>query len=303
MWVYLVFPTMSYSVEFKDIANKYADAVVFVKTDKGSGTGFFINEFGSLVTCYHVIDGAKEIRVKWKGELRRAQVIFIEKEIDQVILNIFEKNTPYIDIRPNDQVPMTEVEKLDSIMVMGYPLGMETMNINKGEISAIYQDEKLKYIYQSDVVINPGNSGGPAFDHEGMVIGVVTAKIDQTKLPNVSGMNFIYSIQILLSKYPLLFQSNFLHAEQFQDAVFCKIPYADAYVRGIIEIPLKISRYAHGCTIDSEFDFIHIHVLTIYDLIYFCDTAECYKREIVHLKDSMRNAHNHLNAMRQRVMS
>lgn len=197
----------------KDIEKEYSKAVVYVETedangDKGSGSGFFINEYGSILTCHHVIEDAKKINVKWEGKNIAAYPLFVLENQDQAIIQIYQKNTPYVKI----QLPLN-VERLDTVMVMGHPLGVEELNVNVGKISAIYEEglaeNKWLRIYQSDVVINPGNSGGPAFDEDGNVIGVATAKIDPEKYPGVTGMNFINWISEIVKEHPMLFQEHF----------------------------------------------------------------------------------------------
>ncbi|KAL5995289.1 Protease Do-like 2, chloroplastic [Asimina triloba] len=65
----------------------------------------------------------------------------------------------------------------DSVTVVGYPLGGETISVTKGVVSRI---EITSYSLggtdllgiQIDAAINPGNSGGPAFNDQGECIGV-----------------------------------------------------------------------------------------------------------------------------------
>jgi S1-C subfamily serine protease len=65
----------------------------------------------------------------------------------------------------------------DSVTVVGYPLGGDTISVTKGVVSRI---EVTSYAHgssdllgiQIDAAINPGNSGGPAFNDQGECIGV-----------------------------------------------------------------------------------------------------------------------------------
>uniref|UniRef100_A0A0D9WCS0 PDZ domain-containing protein n=1 Tax=Leersia perrieri TaxID=77586 RepID=A0A0D9WCS0_9ORYZ len=65
----------------------------------------------------------------------------------------------------------------DSVTVVGYPLGGDTISVTKGVVSRI---EVTPYAHgtsdllgiQIDAAINPGNSGGPAFNEQGECIGV-----------------------------------------------------------------------------------------------------------------------------------
>ena len=96
---------------------------------------------------------------------------------------------------------------LDTVLVIGYPLG-GALSANEGKVSSSfpYSDNLSNLIViQTDTAINPGNSGGPIFDSRGVVIGIAQSKI---VMEAVSGMNFIYSIDWLVSQKPLIFQSN-----------------------------------------------------------------------------------------------
>jgi len=75
----------------------------------------------------------------------------------------------------------------DSVTVVGYPLGGDTISVTKGVVSRI---EVTPYAHgtsdllgiQIDAAINPGNSGGPAFNEQGECIGVAFQVYSQTKL-------------------------------------------------------------------------------------------------------------------------
>ncbi|KAG6533600.1 hypothetical protein ZIOFF_007475 [Zingiber officinale] len=62
----------------------------------------------------------------------------------------------------------------DSVTVIGYPLGGDTIAVTKGVVSRIeyaHGSSDLLSI-QIDAAINPGNSGGPTFNDRGECIGV-----------------------------------------------------------------------------------------------------------------------------------
>ncbi|KAG6492657.1 hypothetical protein ZIOFF_047622 [Zingiber officinale] len=62
----------------------------------------------------------------------------------------------------------------DSVTIVGYPLGGDTISVSKGVVSRIeyaHGSSDLLGI-QIDAAINPGNSGGPAFNDHGECIGV-----------------------------------------------------------------------------------------------------------------------------------
>ena len=56
-------PTLA-STTVTPALDRLLDAVVTVLTNDGTGTGFFISTKGTILTNYHVIEGAKEIYVR-----------------------------------------------------------------------------------------------------------------------------------------------------------------------------------------------------------------------------------------------
>ncbi|WP_207681864.1 S1 family peptidase [Desulfonema magnum] len=218
-------------MDIKKISENCSKTVVLIKTDKGTGTGFFINAYGTIATCYHVIQNANAINVRWKNRLTHAEVIYIEKKHDQALLNIFEKNTPYVQIQKHIAERVSDkqlVDPSDAVVVMGYPFASEKVKISNGKINDIYYKYEgnlplsgvLENVtYKTDLVLHPGNSGSPVFDTYGIVIGMASAKVDTSKISSlspkqekdkkVSGMSFINSLDKLLSQNRLLFQANF----------------------------------------------------------------------------------------------
>ena len=64
------------------------------------------------------------------------------------------------------------------VVVLGYPLGAETVTITSGLLSTTEFDAGRNITWlQTDAAVNPGNSGGPLLNLQGQVIGVVSAKL------------------------------------------------------------------------------------------------------------------------------
>ncbi len=221
-------------MDIKKISENYSESVVLIKTDRGTGTGFFINAYGTIATCYHVIQDASTIKVRWKNMLTDAEVIYIERKHDQALLNIFEKNTPYVQIQKHIAERVSDKQLVipsDAVVVMGYPFASEEVDISAGKITEIYYKYEgnlpmsgvlENVMYQTDVVLYPGNSGSPVFDTRGIVIGMASAKADITKIPSFFpwqgreaedkkglGISFVNSMDKPLSQNRLLFQGNF----------------------------------------------------------------------------------------------
>ena len=155
-----------------------SEAVVKVSSPGGSGSGFFINEDGFLITNYHVIE--KETRIE-VTVFQKAKNGFETKKLKKVKI---EAINPFVDLAllkvedlGDTKVPfvylgdISRINAGEEVFAIGNPLGLER-TVTNGVISTKNRAfEGLLYI-QTNADINPGNSGGPLFNLAGEVIGV-----------------------------------------------------------------------------------------------------------------------------------
>ncbi|MFH1831838.1 MAG: trypsin-like peptidase domain-containing protein [bacterium] len=150
-----------------------------------TGTGFFINNDGDILTAYHVVaqSVSLEIQIPSLGK-ERFPVIFIggcpHKDVaklrlaDEVLALIKQKfNTQelkYLELGDSDT--LLEAQK---IMALGFPLGDEEIKISVGDVSG-RKTTTLGESIQTTAPINPGNSGGPCLNKQGKVIGICSSK-------------------------------------------------------------------------------------------------------------------------------
>jgi S1-C subfamily serine protease len=156
----------------------------------GSGTGFFIDNEGHILTCAHVIANANNVLIEIPQHgLKKFQcdVLGICPDIDLALLKIKNyKNKYHLKCGK-----MNDVNLGDSVIALGFPMNynnqkfMKSNNIKitKGIISG-----QQFGIYQTDSPINPGNSGGPLIK-DNKVVGINSSII-------VQAQNIGYSIPI-----------------------------------------------------------------------------------------------------------
>ena len=158
-----------------------SEAVVKVSSPGGTGSGFFINEDGYLITNYHVIERETRIEVvvfrKAKNgferiKFKKVKIEAINPFIDLALLKILptgpEENIKVKFVHLGD---MDRIKVGEQVFAIGNPLGLER-TVTNGLISTknrVFQG--LLYI-QTNADINPGNSGGPLFNLAGEVVGV-----------------------------------------------------------------------------------------------------------------------------------
>ncbi|EGT3615218.1 trypsin-like serine protease [Clostridium perfringens] len=151
-----------------------------VREQEGLGSGFIINEDGYVVTNYHVINGAQEVKV----------IFYDGKEVNAKVVN-YDAERDIAVIKITDDVKMPGIAQLgdsstvkagEEVIAIGNPLGKEfSSTVTKGIVSSpnrrmsTENGNVLDYI-QTDAAINPGNSGGPLINSKGEVIGINTAK-------------------------------------------------------------------------------------------------------------------------------
>ena len=150
-----------------------------------SGTGFFIDPRGYIVTNHHVIDGASEIDVfvtkSGKTYTYKAKSVVVDKSNDLAIIKITD-NT-FVKLTP---VPYTigsgTKDVGTSVFAMGYPqlsyLG-EEIKVTDGIISSKTGYQGDITTYQISAPIQPGNSGGPLFDKNGLLVGITNAGVSE----------------------------------------------------------------------------------------------------------------------------
>ena len=155
-----------------------SEAVVKISCPGGTGSGFFINEDGFLITNYHVIEKETRIEVtvfrKAKNgfetiKFKKVKIEAINPFVDLALLkveDVGDAKLPFVYLGDIDRINAGE-----EVFAIGNPMGLER-TVTNGVISTKNRAfEGLLYI-QTNADINPGNSGGPLFNLAGEVIGV-----------------------------------------------------------------------------------------------------------------------------------
>jgi len=162
------------SQDFTIIIEDVIEAVVSVLTDRSQGSGVFIKRDGYIVTNYHVIEDARQVRVlTHDSKIYNAEVIGISESTDVALLKIDNNKYPFLELADSDEVKVGQ-----KVIAVGNPLGL-SFTVTEGIVSATERvgSNGLKAYIQTDVPINPGNSGGPLVNIKKEVIGLNNFKI------------------------------------------------------------------------------------------------------------------------------
>jgi serine protease Do len=144
------------------------------------GSGFFIDQNGTVVTNHHVIEGAEEITVRTSdGRELEADIVGSDEATDIAVLRIRGGGRfQYVTFDDASHVRVG-----DWVVAVGNPFGLEG-TATAGIVSAMGRRDAGSSAYvdymQIDAPINRGNSGGPTFDLNGNVIGVNSAIFSPT---------------------------------------------------------------------------------------------------------------------------
>jgi 2-alkenal reductase len=200
------------------IFNSAAPSVVYIFTEnavsgifgrreirQGSGSGFLWDDYGHIVTNFHVIQGAQRIQVRLDtGEAIRATYVGGSPDHDLAVIRL--RNTPD-SIQPIPVGTSSDLAVGQAVFAIGNPFGL-ARTLTTGVISAL--DRRLPTaggrevvgVIQTDAAINPGNSGGPLIDSAGRLIGVNTAIISQSG--SSAGIGFAVPVEVVNRVVPKL---------------------------------------------------------------------------------------------------
>ncbi len=172
---------------------------------QGSGSGFFYDTQGHIVTNYHVIADADELQVTLAdGQTVPAQIVGSDPSNDLAVIKV---DLPAEVIRPLPIGDSTQVYVGQFVLAIGNPFGLER-TLTFGIVSAlgrVIESPNQRFIgevIQSDVAINPGNSGGPLLNLAGQVIGVNSAILSPSGAN--AGIGFAISARTVQRVVPVL---------------------------------------------------------------------------------------------------
>ena len=139
------------------------------------GSGFVVDEAGHIVTNQHVVEGAKEISVRFADGVRReAEVAGQDPSTDVALIRV---DAPRKALKPLTLGDSNSLVVGEPVIAIGNPLNVG-ISVTTGIVSGIGRPIQAPNNYtindavQTDAAINPGNSGGPLLDSRGTVIGV-----------------------------------------------------------------------------------------------------------------------------------
>ena len=184
----------------------------FGQVGQGSGSGFILSQDGYVVTNYHVVEGAAQVKVVTDDGMEYpAQIVGQEPSNDVAVLKVEAQDLPAVTIGTSSDLAIG-----DMVVAIGNPLGSLAATQTVGYICGKDRDVSTGgatiNMLQTDAAINPGNSGGPLFNMNGEVVGITTAKFSGTTNSGASieGIGFAIPIDDVMSMVEDLVQFGYV---------------------------------------------------------------------------------------------
>jgi len=160
-----------------------------IKT-KSHGSGFFIDNKGTILTNNHVIKNAKTIQVVTKsGGKFDAAIVTQDEWVDLALLHINFSSNNFIDLKKSSK----KYNIGDEVIAIGSPIIQDLdYTVSKGIISSLRLIDGHSVV-QTDAAVNPGNSGGPLVQFKTkQLLGVITISIRKSE-----GLAFALSTKVI----------------------------------------------------------------------------------------------------------
>jgi S1-C subfamily serine protease len=160
---------------------------------EGAGSGSVLDREGHILTNYHVVEGARQVRVTlFNGESYEATLVGADPVYDIAMLRITAPPASLFPVEFGDSALLRVGQK---VLAIGNPFGLER-TMTEGIVSSLNRSlparngRVMKSIIQIDAALNQGNSGGPLLDAHGRLIGMNTAIASPSQSGENTGVGF-----------------------------------------------------------------------------------------------------------------
>lgn len=162
-----------------------------------------LDKQGYILTNNHVVQGADQITVRFKGD-PKSYPAKVRGKAAPLNLAVIQVQAPSGLLKP---LPLGDSQAVlvgEKTIAIGNPFGLES-SVSTGIVSAVRQnpgavDAMVPTLIQTDAAINPGNSGGPLLNSAGQVIGINTAIYSTASMmggqPQSAGIGFAIPINL-----------------------------------------------------------------------------------------------------------
>lgn len=178
------FTTISKDIPFNAVMDWVCVSSAPGENQNGSsGSGFYVNASGNVITNAHVVENCKDIQVRQGKQSYPATLVARDRIFDLALLKTKAS-------QPAPQVRSRPIEVGDAVYASGFPLSTflgSELNFTDGKVSSLKGIGGNATNFQITAPVQPGNSGGPLIDKSGNIAGVVVAKLNAIKVAAMTG--------------------------------------------------------------------------------------------------------------------
>jgi len=146
------------------------------QVERSLGSGVIVEASGLIVTNYHVIEDASEVKVALSDKREfDADIVLKDQRSDLAVLRVkgAKERFPTLEFADSDALQVGDV-----VLAIGDPFGVG-QTVTHGIVSAVARTQvgvsDYQFFIQTDAAINPGNSGGALVDINGRLVGINSA--------------------------------------------------------------------------------------------------------------------------------
>jgi putative serine protease PepD len=168
-----------------------------------TGSGFEVDDEGTVVTAAHVVDEASSVEVILQdGSTRDAEVLGVDDASDLAVIRFDPEGA---ELHPLELADSAALKVGASVAAIGAPFEY-AWSFSTGIVSGVDRTIEAPNGFtvagaiQTDAAVNPGNSGGPLLDAKGKVIGVVDQIATDGSADQSSGVGFAVPSNLVASE-------------------------------------------------------------------------------------------------------
>ncbi|MGH8130346.1 MAG: S1C family serine protease [Steroidobacteraceae bacterium] len=163
------------------------------RVERSLGSGIIYDVRGHVVTNFHVIARATQVRVQLRdGREAPAALVGVDPDTDLAVLKIGLGTLPIMPLGRSDRLRVGE-----PVLAIGNPLGLGH-TVTQGIVSATGRGQlgvtTFENFIQTDAAINFGNSGGALIDATGKLVGLNSAIARQA---GIEGIGFAIPVDLV----------------------------------------------------------------------------------------------------------
>ncbi|GIL66100.1 hypothetical protein Vafri_19704 [Volvox africanus] len=152
------------------------------KMPYGQGSGFLWGDKGHVVTCYHLVKGAAEVKVTlYDNTSYTAKVLGYDAAKNVAVLKLSVPKSKLRELQPVTLGPAAGLRVGQSVYGIGNPWGLGH-TLSQGLVSGLGLELSgglfpIKGVILVDSAPDPGANGGVLMDSKGMVVGMLVSPL------------------------------------------------------------------------------------------------------------------------------